>query len=119
MPQSSRFQKLTAEAKSHIREISAAEASARQQSGALLIDVRESEDFAKSHAKGAMHLSRGVIELKIEQVAPDTRTEIVCYCGGGSRSALVAESLQRMGYTNVASMAGGFKSWQEQGLESV
>src|SRR5438552_2017046 len=112
---SPRFQKLAAEAKTRVREISAAEASQRQQQGALLVDVREAEEFGKEHARGAMHLSRGVIELKIEDVAPDTATPIVCYCGGGSRSALVAENLQRMGYTNVASLAGGFKAWKDQG----
>jgi phage shock protein E len=109
---------LAADAKSRIREISASEASERQRQGAMLIDVRETEEFAKGHAKGAVHLSRGVIELKIEELAPDMATPIVCYCGGGSRSALVADNLQRMGYTNVASMAGGYKAWKDQGLAS-
>jgi phage shock protein E len=118
MPQSPRFQKLVADAKSRITEISAAEASERQKSGSVLIDVREAEDFAKEHAKGATHLSRGVLELKIEEHVPDTTTPIVCYCGGGSRSALAADSLQKMGYSNVVSMAGGFKAWKEQGLST-
>jgi rhodanese-related sulfurtransferase len=82
----------------------------------MLIDVRESEDFQAGHAAGATHLSRGVLELKIEGTAPDTATPIVCYCGGGSRSALAAESLARMGYTNVASMATGFRGWKQGGL---
>src|SRR3954463_6563284 len=112
---SPRFQKLAAEAKSHIREVPPAEAGEQQQAGALLIDVREADEFAKGHATGAVHASRGTIELKIEDLAPDTSKPIVCYCGGGSRSALVAESLQRLGYTNVASMAGGFKAWKDQG----
>lgn len=116
MAQSARFQKLAAEAKAHVREITAPEALDQQKKGALLIDVREAEEFAKGHAEGAVHLSRGVIELKIEDAAPDLSAPILCYCGGGSRSALVAESLQRMGYTNVASVAGGFKTWQDQGL---
>jgi rhodanese-related sulfurtransferase len=116
MPQSARFQKLAADAKSRVREVSAVEASQRQKEGAILIDVREAEEFGKEHAKGAVHLSRGVIELKIEDLAPDMGTPIVCYCGGGSRSALVADNLQRMGYTNVASMAGGFKGWKDEGL---
>jgi phage shock protein E len=116
MAQSSRFQTIVADAKSRIREISAAEANQRRQSGALFIDVREADDFNKEHAQGATHFSRGVLELKIEQAAPDTGKEIICYCGGGSRSALAAESLQRMGYSNVASMAGGFKGWKEQSL---
>ncbi len=116
MPQSARFQKLVAEAKSRVREVSAREALEKQQQGALLIDVREGEEFANSHATGARHLSRGVIELKIEEAATDLAAPIVCYCGGGGRSALVAESLQRMGYTNVASLAGGFKAWTSEGL---
>ena len=116
MALSSRFQKLVADAKTRISEITASEASERQKGGSLLIDVREADDFSKEHAKDAIHLSRGVIELKIEQVAPETSTPIVCYCGGGSRSALVADNLQKMGYTNVVSMAGGFKSWKELGL---
>ena len=116
---SERFQKLAADAKTRVREITAAEASQRQQAGAMLIDVRETEEFAKGHAQGAMHLSRGVIELKIEDLAPDLDAPIICYCGGGSRSALVADNLQRMGYTNVASLAGGFKAWKDQGLAST
>ena len=114
MPHPPRFEKLAAEAKSRIREVSVAEAIQRQQAGALLIDVRETDEFAQQHLPGAIHLSRGTVELKIEQQAPDTATPIVCYCGGGYRSALVADNLQRMGYTNVASMAGGFKAWKNQ-----
>ncbi len=116
MAQSARFQKLVADAKARIREISPAEASQRQQEGALLVDVREAEEFAKEHAPGAVHLSRGTIELTIEELAPEMATPIMCYCGGGGRSALVADNLQRMGYTNVASVAGGFKGWKDQGL---
>jgi phage shock protein E len=116
MPHSARFQKLVADAKSRVREVSAVEASQRQQEGAILVDVREGEEFGKEHAQGAVHLSKGMIELKIEDVAPEMGTPIVCYCGGGSRSALVADNLQRMGYTNVASMAGGFKAWKDAAL---
>ena len=116
MPHGPRFLKLAAEAKARIREVTAEEASREQQAGALLVDVREAEEFAKEHAAGAVHLSRGTLELKIEEQAPDPTTPIVCYCGGGSRSALAAESLQRMGYTNVASLAGGFKAWKDQEL---
>lgn len=115
----SRFAKLAAEAKSRIREVSAAEASQHQAAGAILIDVRETEDYTKERAADALHLSRGVLELKIEDVAPDVATPIICYCGGGSRSALAAESLQRMGYTNVASLGGGFKAWREAGLPII
>ncbi|MEX2317689.1 MAG: rhodanese-like domain-containing protein [Pirellulales bacterium] len=116
MAQPSRFQRLAAEAKSHVREVSPEEASRDLAAGAVLIDVRESEEFARAHAAGAIHLSRGVLELKIEEVVPDVATPILCYCGGGSRSALAAESLQRMGYTNVTNVAGGFKAWKEKGL---
>jgi rhodanese-related sulfurtransferase len=112
-----RFQKLVAEAKKKITEISPDEA--RRQTGnggAILIDVREEEDWREDHAKGAKHLERGCIELEIEEQVPDLKTPIICYCGGGSRSALVAESLQKMGYENVHSMAGGFRAWNEAGL---
>ncbi|HEY4312163.1 MAG TPA: rhodanese-like domain-containing protein [Pirellulales bacterium] len=116
MPQGPRFEKLASDAKSRIKEISPAEAANEQASGALLIDVREAADFEKEHAAGAVHLSKGVVEMKIEQQAPDTATEIICYCGGGSRSALVADNLQKMGYENVRSMIGGFKAWKEARL---
>jgi rhodanese-related sulfurtransferase len=114
-----RFAKLTDDAKSRVREISVADAHQQQADGAILIDVRESEEFAKGHAHGAVHLSRGVLELRIEGLVPDAATPMICYCGGGSRSALAADSLQKMGYTNVASMAGGFKAWREAGLPTA
>lgn len=116
MPHGPRFQKLCDEAKSRIHEISAADAATAQAKGALLIDVREASDFEKKHAAGAIHLSKGVIEMKIEEHAPDVGATIICYCGGGNRSALVAESLQDMGYENVRSMTGGFKAWEQSGL---
>ena len=115
-----RFQKLVAEAKKNITEISPAEAEAQTQRGdAVLIDVREDEDWREDHAKGAKHLNRGVIELEIEEQVPDLKTPIICYCGGGSRSALVAQSLQKMGYENVRSLAGGFRAWKQSGLPSA
>jgi rhodanese-related sulfurtransferase len=92
------------------------EAAKQQAQGAILVDVREAEEFAKEHAEHAVHLSRGVIELKIEQEIPDPATPIICYCGGGKRSALVVESLQKMGYQNVRSMTGGFDAWKEARL---
>lgn len=116
MTHGSRFQALVAEAKSRIEEVSPAEAAARHTRGAVLIDVREADEFAKEHAAGALHLSKGMIELKIEAQVPDPATPIVCYCGGGSRSALAAENLRRMGYTSACSMIGGFKAWREQQL---
>jgi rhodanese-related sulfurtransferase len=116
MEQPNRFQKLVAEAKKQISEISPAEARKQVDGGeAVLIDVREEDDWEQGHAHGAKHLSRGVIELEIEEQIPDPKTPIICYCGGGSRSALVAESLQKMGYKNVRSMAGGLRAWKEAG----
>lgn len=111
-----RFQKLVQEAKTRIQEISATDAARELERGALLIDVREVEDWQQSHIPGAVHLSRGTIELDIEEKAPALDAPIICHCGGGSRSALVAESLQKMGYTNVKSLAGGFKAWKTAGL---
>ena len=117
MEQTNRFQKLVARAKQNITEISAAEARTQAEAGnAILIDVREEGDWHEGRAQGARHLSRGEIELEIEEQIPDVTTPIICYCGGGSRSALVAESLQKMGYENVLSMAGGLRSWKEAGL---
>jgi rhodanese-related sulfurtransferase len=116
MPASPRFQKIAAEAKSRIREVSPEDAQREQAGGAVLIDVRETDEFERGRAVGAIHLSRGVLELHIEEAVPDPSTPILCYCGGGSRSALAAESLQRMGYTNVASVLGGLKAWASKGL---
>jgi rhodanese-related sulfurtransferase len=115
-----RFQKLVAEAKKNITEISPDEAQAQIERGnAVLIDVREEDDWRQDHAKGAKHLERGIVELDIEEQVPDLKTPIIFYCGGGSRSALVAESLQKMGYENVRSVAGGFRAWKEEGLPSA
>jgi rhodanese-related sulfurtransferase len=115
-----RFQKLVAEAKKNITEISPGDAQVQSERGdAVLIDVREEEDWRADHAKGAKHLERGTIELEIEEQVPDLKTPIICYCGGGSRSALAAESLQKMGYENVRSVAGGFRAWKESGLPTA
>jgi rhodanese-related sulfurtransferase len=111
-----RFKQLAEDAKSRIREVSAAEAYQQQAQGGVVIDVRESDEFAAGHVNGAIPLSKGVIELHIEDAVPDPSTPIICYCGGGSRSALAADNLQKMGYTNVASLAGGFKAWKNEGL---
>ena len=115
-----RFQKLVAEAKKNIREISPNDAVHEVGCGAaILIDVRSDEDWKAGHARGAKHLNRGEIELEIEEQVPDLNQRIICYCGGGSRSALVSESLQKMGYTNVRSMTGGFREWKAAGLPTV
>jgi phage shock protein E len=119
MNHASRFAQLTADAKSRIREVTPTQAHEEQEQGAVLIDVREAEEFGQGHAQGALHLSKGLIELRIEDAVPDTGTPIICYCGGGSRSALAADNLQKMGYTNVASMSGGLKGWRNDGLPMV
>lgn len=120
MEQPNRFQKLVAQAKRNVTEISATDARKQAEAGdAVLIDVREESDWREGHAPGARRLSRGEIELEIEEQIPDVTKPIICYCGGGSRSALVAESLQKMGYENVRSMAGGFRAWKESGLPSA
>jgi rhodanese-related sulfurtransferase len=116
MAQAPRFQRITADARTRVPEVTAENAAKQQAAGAVLIDVRESEEFAQSHAQGAVHLSKGVIELRIEGVVPEPSTPILCYCGGGSRSLLAADNLQKMGYTNVASVAGGLRAWKEAGL---
>ena len=82
----------------------------------VLIDVREDSEWAAGHAAGAIHIGKGVIERDIETRQPDTGLLLVLYCGGGYRSALAADALQRMGYTNVRSLAGGWKAWNEAGL---
>ncbi|WP_254510442.1 rhodanese-like domain-containing protein [Anatilimnocola floriformis] len=116
MPHPPRFEQLTADAKTRIKEISATDAYEQQKQGVLIIDTREADEFAAGHAVGAIHLSKGVVELKIEPTVPDTATPVICYCGGGYRSALVVDNLQKMGYTNVQSLAGGYKAWKAAGL---
>ena len=120
MNELNRFQKLVAEAKKHIKEISPNEAVHEVGRGAAtLFDVRSKEDWNTDHARGAKHLEQGKIELEIEEKVPDLDQRIICYCGGGSRSALVAESLQKMGYRNVRSMRGGFCGWKSAGLPTI
>jgi rhodanese-related sulfurtransferase len=110
------FLKLVDDAKSRVREIDLAEARRKLESGrARLIDVREDSEWVAGHARGAQHLGKGVIERDIEKQIPDKNAELILYCGGGFRSALSADNLQRMGYTNVASMAGGWRAWQAAG----
>jgi len=117
MEQPNRFEKLVADAKSRIKEISPADAwKQAEQANAILIDVREKDDWKAEHIRNAIHLSRGIVELEIEEQIPDVNRPIICYCGGGSRAALVADSLQKMGYTNVHSIAGGFRDWKGAGL---
>ena len=115
-----RFEKLVADAKRNIQEISLQETAAALERGdTLLIDVRDPDERQEGHIPGAKNFSRGTVELEIEEAAPDLSTPIITHCGGGGRSALAAESLQRMGYTNVKSMAGGFKAWKAAGLPTT
>ena len=113
MKHSREFEAIVNDAKSRIREVSVDEALQRVPAGAKLIDVREDDEWKSGHAAGAEHLGRGVIERDIVQTFPDKNTELILYCGGGYRSALAADNLQKMGYTNVFSMAGGWKAWKE------
>ena len=119
MKHSEGFLKLVNDAKSRIREVTVAETQKRmeQDPEVKLIDVREDHEWEDAHAAGAMHLGKGIIERDIETTVPDKDTELILYCGGGYRSALVADVLQKMGYTNVFSMAGGWKAWKESGAE--
>jgi rhodanese-related sulfurtransferase len=120
MDEQSGFQKLVAEAKKHITEISPPDAAAKFKNGeAVIIDVRDKEEWDEERIPGATHLSRGTIELDIEEKVPDRDAMIICHCGGGGRSALAAENLQKMGYKNVRSMAGGLKAWKATGLPTT
>ncbi len=109
------FLKLTDDARSRVREVSVEQALDRLKHGALLIDVREDNEWQRGHAAGAEHMGRGVIERDIETAVPEHSAELILYCGGGYRSALAADNLQRMGYTNVYSLAGGWRAWKEAG----
>ena len=118
-PHGERFLRFAAEVRARILEVPPLEASRAIDAGALFLDVRERGEFAQRHAVGAENLGKGTIELEIEHYAPDSATPIVCYCSGGNRSALVADNLQRMGYTNVRSIAGGLKAWIDAGLPTA
>ena len=109
------FLKLADDAKSRVREVDVEQTLERVRQGARLIDVREDNEWQRGHAAGAEHFGRGIIERDIETAVPDHSAELILYCGGGYRSALAADNLQRMGYTNVYSLAGGWKAWQEAG----
>ena len=116
MKHSPEFLKIVDDAKSRVREVNVNEARRKLESGkAKLIDVREESEWEAGHARGAQHLGKGVIERDIEERVPDKKAELILYCGGGFRSALSADNLQKMGYTNVSSMAGGWRAWQEGG----
>ena len=116
-----RFLKIVDEAKTRIHETNVPEVKKRMDRGDkfLLFDVREESEYAKDHLPGAVHMGKGVIERDIETRVPDLNTEMILYCGGGFRSALAADNLQKMGYTNVISMDGGIREWREKGYPLV
>ena len=118
MAHSPQFLKLVNEAKKQVKETNVADVKRRMDSGEkfLLVDVREDNEWEKGHVPEAVHMGRGVIERDIETQVPETSTKMILYCGGGFRSALVADNLQKMGYTNVESMDGGWRGWVAAGL---
>ncbi len=118
MAHASRFLALVKDAKSRVRETNVAEVKKRVDAGQklLIVDVREESEWNRGHIPGAVHLGKGVIERDIEAAIPDTSQEIILYCGGGFRSALAADNLQKMGYKSAVSMDGGWKGWTEAGL---
>src|ERR1043166_488645 len=117
MKHSEGFLKVVYDAKSRIKEVTVAQTRERLTANpdATLVDVREDNEWDAAHAAGAIHLGKGIIERDIERTVPDKSSELILYCGGGYRSALAADVLQTMGYTNVWSMAGGWKAWKESG----
>jgi rhodanese-related sulfurtransferase len=112
-----RFLKIVDDAKTRVRETNVDEVKRKMDAGGkfLLVDVREESEFARDHLPGAIHLGKGIIERDIEARVPQLDAELVLYCGGGFRSALAADNLQKMGYTNVISMDGGIRDWREKG----
>jgi rhodanese-related sulfurtransferase len=121
MAHSPQFLKLVNESKAKVKETNVADVKRRMDAGEkfLLVDVREDNEWANGHLPSAVHMGRGIIERDIETAVPDTGTKMVLYCGGGFRSALVADNLQKMGYLNVESMDGGWKGWLAAGLPTA
>jgi rhodanese-related sulfurtransferase len=121
MAHAPQFLKLVQDAKQRVKETNVPDVKRRVDGGEkmILVDVREDNEWAKGHLPGAVHMGKGVIERDIEQQVPNASTKLVLYCGGGFRSALVADNLQKMGYTNVESMDGGWRGWTEAGLPTV
>lgn len=115
MKHSEEYLQVVNDAKSRIGEVDVEQTQERVRAGATLIDVREDNEFDAAHAAGAVHMGRGIIERDIVQTYPEKDRELILYCGGGYRSALAADMLQKMGYSNVWSMAGGWSAWQEAG----
>jgi rhodanese-related sulfurtransferase len=121
MKHSPGFLRIVDEVRPRIRECTVADVKRRQDAGEVfhLVDVREADEWSRGHLPGARHLSKGIIERDIEATIPDLHADIVLYCGGGYRSALAADNLQRMGYTNVTSMDGGWRAWTESGFPTA
>jgi len=113
MEHTKEFLELAEAARSRVTEVSVEETIVKIENGAALIDVREDNEWNDGHAKEAVHLGRGIIERDIVGKFPNKDSELILYCGGGYRSALAADNLQKMGYTNVLSMAGGWTAWTE------
>jgi rhodanese-related sulfurtransferase len=115
---SARFLRIVDDARKRIREVEIDQVKAMldRKDRFLLIDVREESEYAKDHLPGAIHLGKGIIERDIEERVPDLSAPLVLYCGGGYRSALAADNLQKMGYTSVLSMDGGIRGWREKGF---
>lgn len=113
-----RFLRIVEDAKKRVKETTVDEVKAKLDKGEkfLLVDVREDNEFAKDHLPGAIHLGKGIIERDIEERVPDLDAPMILYCGGGFRSALAADNLQKMGYTQVISMDGGIRGWREKGF---
>jgi rhodanese-related sulfurtransferase len=118
MQHAPRFLKIVDDARSRIQQTNVDEVKQKLDRGEkfVLVDVREESEFAKDHLPGAIHLGKGVIERDVEGRVPDLNTPMVLYCGGGFRSALAADNLQKMGYTQVLSMDGGIRVWREKGF---
>ncbi|HXR33005.1 MAG TPA: rhodanese-like domain-containing protein [Verrucomicrobiae bacterium] len=118
MAHAPKFLALVNEAKKRVKETNVADVKRRLDAGEklVLIDVREESEWGRGHLPGAVHLGKGIIERDIEQRVPDTNSKLILYCGGGFRSALTADNLQKMGYTNVESMDGGWRGWLEAGF---
>ena len=118
MAHAEQFLKIVNDAKKRVKETNVADVKKRQDAGEkfVLVDVREDNEWAAGHVAGAIHLGKGIIERDIEKTVTDPGAKIILYCGGGFRSALAADNLQKMGYTNVESMDGGWKGWVEAGL---
>ncbi len=120
MKHAPKFLALVNDAKRCVKETNVAAVKRRMEAGEkfVLVDVREESEWARGHLPGAIHLGKGILERDIEERVPETSTKLILYCGGGFRSALSAENLQKMGYTNVESMDGGWRGWLEAGYDT-